>query len=118
MLSNSYSLKAEKVSKLYRAHKVELDAISYFLKLGFGSRKLTNRPVKEILALDQIAFIGNDINDISALKIVGLPIAVSDAYPEIKKYTLYTTKKSGGYGAVREVCDLICEVKSNKRINS
>ncbi len=70
------------------------------------------------ISLDQIAFVGNDINDINALKIVGLPIAVSDAYPEIKKYTLYTTKKSGGYGAVREVCDLICEVKSNKRINS
>ncbi len=101
MINSKCLIKVENVSKLYRIRKIEFNVISYLLKLGFGSRKLTNRTVKEILALDQIAFVGNDINDINALKIVGLPIAVSDAYPEIKKYTLYTTKKSGGYGAVR-----------------
>ncbi len=101
MINSKCLIKVENVSKLYRIRKIEFNVISYLLKLGFGSRKLTNRTVKEILALDQIAFVGNDINDINALKVVGLPIAVSDAYPEIKKYTLYTTKKSGGYGAVR-----------------
>ena len=52
-------------------------------------------------------FIGNDINDIPALKIVGFPISVADSYPEIKEYTIYQTKAKGGEGAVREVCDLI-----------
>lgn len=53
------------------------------------------------------AFVGNDINDIPAFKSVGLPIAVSDAYPEVFPHVLYRTTKPGGFGAVREVCDLI-----------
>ncbi len=57
-------------------------------------------------------FLGNDINDIPAFKIVGFPVAVSDAYPEVKKYVSYETDAKGGQGAVREVCDLI--FNSNK----
>ena len=52
-------------------------------------------------------FLGNDINDICALKIVGCPIAVADAYEEINNYVVHKTKTKGGEGAVREVCDLI-----------
>ena len=52
-------------------------------------------------------FVGNDINDIPALKIVGFPIAVSDAFDEISPYIIHKTKKKGGKGAVREICDLI-----------
>lgn len=55
----------------------------------------------------ETAFVGNDINDIPALKSVGLPIAVADAYPEILTHVAYRTTKPGGYGAVREICDLI-----------
>ena len=67
------------------------------------------------ISLDEIAYVGNDINDIGALKIVGFPIAVLDAYPDIQQYVFYITKKAGGFGAVREVCDLICDAKSKKR---
>jgi 3-deoxy-D-manno-octulosonate 8-phosphate phosphatase KdsC-like HAD superfamily phosphatase len=56
-------------------------------------------------------FVGNDINDISAFQFVGMPIGVANAYPEIYPYVLYKTKKTGGYGAVREVCDLIYNAK-------
>ena len=54
-------------------------------------------------------FVGNDINDIAAFKSVGFPVAVADAYPEVYPYVLFRTEKSGGYGAVREICDLIFE---------
>jgi 3-deoxy-D-manno-octulosonate 8-phosphate phosphatase (KDO 8-P phosphatase) len=57
--------------------------------------------------LKNTMFVGNDINDIPALKIVGFPIAVSDAYDEIHPYVIYKTQKNGGDGAVREICDLI-----------
>ncbi len=59
----------------------------------------------------QAVFVGNDINDVPAFKAVGLPIAVADAYPEIFPHVLYRTAKSGGHGAVREVCDLIFHAK-------
>ena len=55
----------------------------------------------------QTMFVGNDINDISAFKSIGLPVAVADAYPEVFPHVLYRTAKPGGYGAVREVCDLV-----------
>ncbi|MDG2252927.1 MAG: HAD hydrolase family protein [Methylophilaceae bacterium] len=55
------------------------------------------------------AFVGNDINDSECLKKVGLPIVVADSHEDIKHLALYETKKNGGKGAVREICDLIVE---------
>lgn len=65
------------------------------------------------IPLSSIAFVGNDINDIPVLKEVGLPIAVEDAYEEIFPFIKYRTSKPGGYGAVREVCDLIVYAHSD-----
>lgn len=62
--------------------------------------------------LSNIAFVGNDINDIPALKKVGLPIGVADSYDEISPFIKYRTRTPGGYGAVREICDLIVEAHS------
>lgn len=57
--------------------------------------------------LSKTMFVGNDINDIPAFKIVGAAVAVADAYPEVIPHVSYRTQKAGGYGAVREVCDLV-----------
>jgi 3-deoxy-D-manno-octulosonate 8-phosphate phosphatase (KDO 8-P phosphatase) len=59
-------------------------------------------------------FVGNDINDIPAFKSIGLPVAVEDAYPEVYPHVIFRTKKPGGFGAVREVCDLIFESRNGK----
>ena len=61
-------------------------------------------------------FVGNDFNDISAFRAINLPVAVADAYTEVLPYVLFSTEKPGGFGAVREVCDLICQAK-NKSLN-
>lgn len=58
-------------------------------------------------------FVGNDINDIPAFNVVGIPVAVADAYPETYPHVLYTTTKPGGFGAVRELCDLIVLAKED-----
>lgn len=58
-----------------------------------------------------VIFVGNDINDIPAFKVVGLPVAVADACTEVFPHVLYRTVKPGGYGAVREVCDLVFHAK-------
>lgn len=62
------------------------------------------------LRLDQIAFVGNDVNDLCCLEVVGLPIVVQDAHPSVLHAARYRTATPGGYGAVREVCDLIQSV--------
>lgn len=54
-----------------------------------------------------VAFVGNDVNDLACMALVGLPIAVADAYPEVLAVARHRTLRRGGDGAVREVCDWI-----------
>lgn len=62
------------------------------------------------LVMEQVAFVGNDINDLSCLSRVGLPIVVQDAYPEVIEIASLQTNTKGGEGAVREICDLFYNV--------
>jgi YrbI family 3-deoxy-D-manno-octulosonate 8-phosphate phosphatase len=62
------------------------------------------------ISLDEIAFVGNDINDQPCLNQVGLPIIVKDAHPDVVSIARYQTKNPGGHGAVREVCDIFEKV--------
>ena len=66
------------------------------------------------ITLNEIAFVGNDINDLPCLECVALPIVVQDAYPDVVPSALYQTKRPGGHGAVREVCDLFESVRTKK----
>lgn len=59
----------------------------------------------------EVAYIGDDVVDISLMKRVALPIAVADAADETKSVALFVTKSAGGKGAVREVCELIIKAK-------
>ena len=57
----------------------------------------------------EAAFVGNDINDLGCLAEAGFKVAVADAWPEVLEVADYVTVRKGGYGAVREVCDLLME---------
>ena len=70
---------------------------------------------KTKIDLNNILFIGNDINDIPALKIVGFPCAVKDCFFDIEKYIVFKTNKLGGLGAVRELCDIIYNHKNDTK---
>ncbi|MDQ3710796.1 MAG: HAD hydrolase family protein [Acidobacteriota bacterium] len=60
---------------------------------------------------DEVAYIGDDIGDICLMEKVGLPIAVADAVSEVLPYAIYKTEARGGFGAVREVTDLLLRAK-------
>ncbi len=62
---------------------------------------------------DEVAYIGDDIGDVCLLEKVGLPIAVADAALEILPYALYKTGTKGGFGAIREITDLLLRAKEN-----
>ena len=53
------------------------------------------------------AYVGDDIPDLPLLQTAGVSIAVANAVPDVKAVCDYSTAASGGYGAVREVCDMI-----------
>lgn len=56
---------------------------------------------------ENICFIGDDLIDVPVLKRVGFAVSVSNAMEEVKAVTHHITSKTGGRGAVREICDLI-----------
>jgi YrbI family 3-deoxy-D-manno-octulosonate 8-phosphate phosphatase len=70
---------------------------------------------KRSMLPDQVAFMGNDVNDLDCMKWVGMPIAVADAVNEVKEVSTVVTYRKGGRGAVREVCDLILAAKKGER---
>jgi YrbI family 3-deoxy-D-manno-octulosonate 8-phosphate phosphatase len=59
------------------------------------------------LSLNEIAFIGDDTNDLDIIKNVGLSFAVSDSMPSVKKFANYICERRGGDGAFREAVDFI-----------
>ena len=63
------------------------------------------------VSLNEVAFIGNDINDLTCLQAVGLPIVVNDAHPAVTAVARYRTQLPGGQGAVREICDFLVSVR-------
>jgi 3-deoxy-D-manno-octulosonate 8-phosphate phosphatase (KDO 8-P phosphatase) len=68
--------------------------------------------LKEMNITDaQVAYVGDDLVDLSMMKRVGLPIAVGDAVEDVKQHAAYVTKARGGYGAVREVAEMILKAQ-------
>jgi 3-deoxy-D-manno-octulosonate 8-phosphate phosphatase (KDO 8-P phosphatase) len=67
------------------------------------------------LALAELAFIGDDLLDIPALRRVGLAVAVADASPEVKASAHLVTRARGGAGAAREAVELILRAQGRYR---
>jgi 3-deoxy-D-manno-octulosonate 8-phosphate phosphatase (KDO 8-P phosphatase) len=57
------------------------------------------------VALDETAYVGNDINDADCLRAVGLPVVPADAWPEVQRLARWVLSRPGGAGCVREFCD-------------
>lgn len=63
-------------------------------------------------AREQIAFLGNDVNDLACLGWVGAPMAVADAVPPVQSIAQLITTTRGGHGAVREIADRILAART------
>ena len=61
------------------------------------------------LSPEQVAYIGDDMPDYECMAYVGLSIAVNDAHPSIIALADYVTHIRGGFGAIREICDIIMQ---------
>ena len=57
------------------------------------------------------AFVADDLIDVPILRKVGLPVAVANAVPEVKEAAAYTTRASGGRGAVREFVEAFLKAR-------
>ncbi len=59
------------------------------------------------LTNDQVAYVGDDVVDLPVLRRVGFSATVADAVDDVLPLVDYVTKRSGGRGAVREICDML-----------
>ncbi|MBR6018181.1 MAG: HAD hydrolase family protein [Paludibacteraceae bacterium] len=94
-----------------------------YLYLGVGSRLCPDRPTKLKAAeqicremgitLQEVCFVGDDVNDIDLLRAVGHPCCPPTARPEVRAIPgIRILNTPGGQGAIREVCDEILADKS------
>jgi 3-deoxy-D-manno-octulosonate 8-phosphate phosphatase (KDO 8-P phosphatase) len=65
------------------------------------------------LSVGECAYVGDDLPDLPLLKHVGFSVAVANAVPQLHEQCDYVTHKPGGFGAVREICDLIVAAGSS-----
>ena len=63
------------------------------------------------LTWDELAYIGDDVNDLEVMKKVGFAATPADGTDENKKVAHYIPKKNGGGGCVREICDLFLSLR-------
>lgn len=65
------------------------------------------------MAPDESAYMGDDIVDLPVMRRAGLAFAVPAAPESVQRHAHYVTRKEGGRGAVREVCELIMQLQDN-----
>ncbi|MCK9426697.1 MAG: HAD-IIIA family hydrolase [Ignavibacteriaceae bacterium] len=101
-----------------RAERLKMD----FTFLGVWEKEKTLEEICEQTKLspENVAFIGDDVNDLQILQKVGFAACPADAVDEVKKIVGYRCKNKGGKGAYREVVDLILKYNryhSNEKNN-
>ena len=85
-----------------------------FIQLGLHNKvKAYEESLSDAgVAADQVAYIGDDLNDVPLMSRSGLAVAVGDGSDEAIAQAHYVTKTRGGSGAVREVIELILKAQS------
>jgi 3-deoxy-D-manno-octulosonate 8-phosphate phosphatase (KDO 8-P phosphatase) len=70
------------------------------------------------LALSEVCFMGDDVNDLEAMRITGMSAAPSSAVPAVLKAAAFVATKPGGNGAVRELVDAILLANATELVHS
>jgi 3-deoxy-D-manno-octulosonate 8-phosphate phosphatase (KDO 8-P phosphatase) len=68
---------------------------------------LREEVLRRNVPLNLTAYVGNDVNDAGCLEAVGLPVVPADAWPDVVPLAHLVLERRGGYGCVREFCDLV-----------
>ena len=95
-----------------RARKLRIDCLS-----GCDDKLAALRQLAQErgLGAQDVAYVGNDSNDLSCLRWVGSPIVVADAEAEARTAARFITSRPGGYGAVREVAEWMIAARAAAR---
>jgi 3-deoxy-D-manno-octulosonate 8-phosphate phosphatase (KDO 8-P phosphatase) len=98
-----------------RARELEIDDVAQ----DAGARKLPAFEAmlaRHAIQPSEAAFIGDDFPDYSVLRLVGLPVAVANAVPEIRALCQLRLTRAGGAGAVREFAELLLKARGEWQV--
>jgi len=96
-----------KGSKIVKKRAKEMSIDGLYLN-STDKRKVYEKVLKKFkVTPEEACFLGDDLLDTPVLKRVGLAVAVPNAVDEAKANSHMVTTKSGGHGAVREICDFL-----------
>ena len=78
-----------------------------------GDKALALRQLadEKSISLDRVAFMGDDVNDLEAIQVVGVSIAPADAVPEVLQQALLVTEARAGRGAAREAVEAVLKAQ-------
>ena len=100
-----------RTSKVVEYRGKEL-GIQYIRQGALDKSEVTGLLIKEAGVLpEEVAFMGDDLVDIPAMKMVGLAAAPSDSVGEVIECAHVVTDLAGGHGAVRQLCEFIMKTK-------
>lgn len=87
-----------------RANKLNIPVLH-----GIDNKKdiLSQYCIENSIALENVVYIGNDINDVEVMQVIGYPICPKDAYPEVRAVAKFVIHVNGGDGVVRELLKYI-----------
>jgi YrbI family 3-deoxy-D-manno-octulosonate 8-phosphate phosphatase len=88
-----------------RAEKLRVDCVQ-----GVDDKLAVLRERVDV-PLEDVAYVGNDINDAECLRAVGVPVVPADAWPEVRGLARWVLSRPGGAGCVREFCDGVWEAQ-------
>ena len=89
-----------------RAEELEVDDVEQ-VRDAFKLPALARILAASGIEAGEAAFVGDDFPDLAALRAVGLPVAVGNAVPEVKRECRVRLTREGGRGAVREFAELL-----------
>lgn len=92
-----------------RGKKIKADEV--FIGITKKEEKLKEICKKYSILPENIAYLGDDINDMEIMKLIGFPATCNDGILEIKEISKYISKLKGGEGVFRDVVDLILKYK-------
>jgi 3-deoxy-D-manno-octulosonate 8-phosphate phosphatase (KDO 8-P phosphatase) len=82
------------------------------------AQALRNLAQRRSLSLNEICFMGDDVNDLEAMEIAGLAAAPADARPDALRTAVFISRRPGGNGAVRELVDAVLDARARPQTRS
>jgi len=89
-----------------RCAKLKLDVLQ---SVGDKASVLKNLFLERGLKPEDVLYVGNDLNDLPCFPLVGFAAAPADAFPAVRQSADLVLQNPGGFGAVRELCEMLIE---------